>query len=224
MNHTTVGVEERMAGQVVSTVSDGRKARCAGQRGAALVEFALIFPFFLMVVLGMFSGGQAYNRKISMTNAAAEASRYGATLAPSTQAASPPPECYVVGGPPGSSCGIDVWMGTVARAVIQNASGDLSASTSERRVCVAYVHPAATSSVAPHAEQSHMAVFTTSDTAPASQDSGPGAQCFSDGRLPSERRVQIEVSRRSPIDALLFSINNLTLTARSVTRFEATSY
>ena len=34
-----------------------------GERGAALVEFALILPVFMMLVLGMFSGGIAYNHK-----------------------------------------------------------------------------------------------------------------------------------------------------------------
>lgn len=50
------------------------------ERGAALVEFALILPVFMALVLGMFTGGVAYNRKLSMTNAVREGARFGATL------------------------------------------------------------------------------------------------------------------------------------------------
>lgn len=45
------------------------------------MEFALILPVFLGLVVGMFSGGIAYNRKISITSAVREGARYGATLA-----------------------------------------------------------------------------------------------------------------------------------------------
>ena len=51
-----------------------------GDRGATLVEFALILPLLMMLILGMFSGGIAYNRKNSMTNAVREGARYGATI------------------------------------------------------------------------------------------------------------------------------------------------
>jgi Flp pilus assembly protein TadG len=49
-----------------------------------LVEFALILPIFMMLILGMLSGGRAYNNKIDITNAVREGARYGAVL-PRTQ-------------------------------------------------------------------------------------------------------------------------------------------
>lgn len=49
--------------------------------GASLVEFALVLPLLMALVLGIFSGGIAYNRKIAITNAVREGSRFGATLA-----------------------------------------------------------------------------------------------------------------------------------------------
>ena len=49
--------------------------------GAGLVEFALILPLLMALILGIFTGGLAYNRKISITNAVREGARFGATLA-----------------------------------------------------------------------------------------------------------------------------------------------
>lgn len=48
--------------------------------GASLVEFALILPVFVMLILGMFSGGIALNDKQQMTHAVREGARYGSTF------------------------------------------------------------------------------------------------------------------------------------------------
>lgn len=197
----------------MSTERGRRAGSWRTERGAALVEFALILPIFLTLVLGLITFGQSYNRKLTMTNAAAEASRYGATLAPSTLPS--PPPC----------CGIDEWVKEVAKAVVQNASGDLDAGVPGREICVAYVYPAGVDdnpqTVEGHGQVSHRLVLTTDDVGVASP---PGlAQCFADGRPASERRVQVLVSRKSPLQALFFNYD-LTLTARSVTRFEASTF
>jgi Flp pilus assembly protein TadG len=47
--------------------------------GAAAVEFALLFPIFMVLALGMINGGLAFSRQINVTQAAREASRFGAT-------------------------------------------------------------------------------------------------------------------------------------------------
>ena len=54
------------------------------ERGTALVEFALILPIVVSLMLGMVTGGLAYNKKIALTDAVRGASRYGATLADSS--------------------------------------------------------------------------------------------------------------------------------------------
>src|SRR5258708_12152723 len=56
-------------------------ARARGEQGASLVEFALIVPLLFALVLGIATGGLAYNRKISITNSRREGARFGATLA-----------------------------------------------------------------------------------------------------------------------------------------------
>jgi Flp pilus assembly protein TadG len=57
-----------------------RQVMRRGERGAGLVEFALVLPLLMALVLGLVTGGIAYNRKISITNAVREGARYGATL------------------------------------------------------------------------------------------------------------------------------------------------
>ncbi|HEV3365128.1 MAG TPA: TadE/TadG family type IV pilus assembly protein [Acidimicrobiia bacterium] len=82
------------------------------ERGAALVEFALVLPLIMALILGMVTGGAAYNRKLSLTNAVREGSRFGATL-------------------DGSS----TWASSIQTRTAELATGDLSTS----QVCVQLV-------------------------------------------------------------------------------------
>lgn len=61
-----------------STVFAARRAR--GDRGVALVEFAILAPLLFALIVGIFSGGLAMSRKNSMTSAVREGARFGATL------------------------------------------------------------------------------------------------------------------------------------------------
>lgn len=56
-----------------------RFRRHSDDSGAAAVEFALLFPIFMVLALGIINGGLAFSRQINVTQAAREASRYGAT-------------------------------------------------------------------------------------------------------------------------------------------------
>jgi Flp pilus assembly protein TadG len=58
--------------------------RRESERGAALVEFALILPIVVSLMMGMVTGGLAYNKKIAITDAVRGAARYGATRSDST--------------------------------------------------------------------------------------------------------------------------------------------
>lgn len=49
-------------------------------RGAAAVEFALLFPLFLVICFGTISGGILFSDKLALTQGAREGARYGATL------------------------------------------------------------------------------------------------------------------------------------------------
>jgi hypothetical protein len=90
-----------------------KEGRGAGERGAALVEFALILPVLMALVLGMITGGAAYNRQLSLTNAVREGSRFAATL-------------------PGGT----TWATDVQTRTVEAAGGDLA---STNQVCVRLV-------------------------------------------------------------------------------------
>lgn len=53
------------------------------ERGAVLVEMALVLPVLLLLLLGIITVGGAYNEKQQLTHAAREGARYGATLSQS---------------------------------------------------------------------------------------------------------------------------------------------
>lgn len=50
-------------------------ARTCSERGAVAVEFALILPVLLLMVLGMLEFSRAYNTQISLSGAAREGAR-----------------------------------------------------------------------------------------------------------------------------------------------------
>jgi Flp pilus assembly protein TadG len=54
-------------------VSNGR------DEGAAIVEFAMVLPLLVMLLLGMITGGLALNSSIAMADAVREGARFGAT-------------------------------------------------------------------------------------------------------------------------------------------------
>jgi Flp pilus assembly protein TadG len=56
-----------------------RSQRARGESGAAAVEFALLLPLFAMLTFGIITFGFAFERWLSVTAAAREASRFAAT-------------------------------------------------------------------------------------------------------------------------------------------------
>jgi Flp pilus assembly protein TadG len=79
-----------------------RKSR---ERGATLVEFALIAPLLFAILLGTITGGLALSKKNSITNAVREGARFGATVDVSS-----------------------TWGSSVQARVAELAAGDLAAS------------------------------------------------------------------------------------------------
>lgn len=91
--------------------------RRRGDEGASLVEFALILPIFMCLVLGMITGGVLYNRQLQITHAVREGARYGATV--------PTDETFSSG----------TWATNVRDVVVNRSDGQLTSS----QVCVALV-------------------------------------------------------------------------------------
>src|SRR5688500_9489815 len=98
------------------------------ESGAALVEFALVLPVFLMLLLGMMTGGLAYSRKLSVAQAAREGARFGATL------------------PITASTPVSAWLPRVGALTISSSDGELASDKPGRYVCVAHVPATGTAS------------------------------------------------------------------------------
>ncbi len=158
-----------------------------------MVEFALVLPVLLAFLLGTVTVGTAYDRSISMNNAARESSRYGAVR---------PIENDLTG-----------WLETVADVAVGSATGDLDSGVAGQFICVAYVYPNGIGS-----NDQTVRLVERSGT----RQVQTGQTCFDDGRPSDERRVQVQLARDTEIEAVIFS-RTITLNANSVTRFERTS-
>ena len=67
--------ERRIAAAVQRRTRDGRH----GSRGSAAVEFALIVPILVLLLVGTVSIGITYARSIALTDGVRESARFGAT-------------------------------------------------------------------------------------------------------------------------------------------------
>lgn len=172
------------------------------ERGAAMVEFALVLPLLLMLLVGIASAGLAYNHKLSLTHAAREAGRFGATL------------------PVTNFTNMNSWLDAVAQRAVDDAAGTLAPGTPGLIICVAYVHPDGTlatdSSTMRVDDGSPPVSYTT--LAPNPLDLTEW--CFADGRPTDERRVQVSVRREVDFNVVVFQ-TTLTLGSDAVNRFEA---
>ena len=110
---------ERLAGPVgTPPLAHPRRRRPTSERGAGLVEMALVLPVLIMLLVGTITAGIAYGQRNSLQNAAREASRYAATLpGPVTTA----------------------WLQTVRDVTRAAATGHLEATAPGQFICVAYV-------------------------------------------------------------------------------------
>lgn len=95
--------------------------RHRGDRGATAVEFAILFPVFMMLAFGTISFGFAFEKWISVTQAAREASRFAATY-------------------PMPSGGVSAWLTDVTTVAKEAAGITSSTSQSEYYVCVRFVN------------------------------------------------------------------------------------
>lgn len=104
--------------------SPARPRSARSERGAIFLEFAIVLPLLMSLILGIYTGGQAYSDKISVMEAVREGARYGASL------------------PMGTGAGaLAAWESGVANRVVAASGGDIALAD----VCVRWVLPSATS-------------------------------------------------------------------------------
>jgi Flp pilus assembly protein TadG len=173
-----------------SDASPAAVGRAQGDRGVAVVEFALVLPVLMILILGMLTGGICLSRALALSSAAREGTRFGAT--------------YPTTG------GLNAWLDSVAARAVTEANGDLDSTVTSRTICVAYVSPGsgATDQTKKRTQTGNGAASYTT-----------GSTCFDDGRPSSERRVQVVVTRTSVLDTFVKQ-TTLNLSAKSVARFE----
>lgn len=161
-------------------------------RGAVVVEFALVLPVLMVLLLGMVSGATAWNQSQSLGQGARVAGRYASTL------------------PLAAPAAMDAWLDGIADLAVASSEGNLGSGVTGRTVCVAYVDPAGS--------EPDETVSRTLDAA-GTRTSGV-VPCFDDGQSDSELRVQVELERGSYLDVGFYR-QTLNLRRTVVFRYEA---
>src|SRR3954452_24426886 len=101
-----------------------RPEHAHGERGAAMVEFVLILPVFLLIVFGGITAALSYEHKSEIVHAVRDGARYGATV--------PLNQCDTT-----SNCGTRNWAQLVQYVTAQRSDGTLSTA----QICVALIGP-----------------------------------------------------------------------------------
>lgn len=162
------------------------------ERGAALVEMAVVAPILIMLLLGLITFGNTHHQNISLESAARETSRFGATY------------------PIADAGSLDDWLRAVGVAAENAAGGNLSVTVDSRLVCVA------------HGASANPSGFTrlvaVGSQTVASAPTGVG-WCFENEAPNSDTVVQVHLQRQGTIQAFFFSMTP-TLSAEATTRFE----
>ncbi len=166
------------------------------ERGAALLEFAVVLPVLLSLMMGIVTSGSALNSSNSINNAARESARFGATF---------------------PADDLTFWLNTVADVAIDSATGDLEDGSPGRYVCVAYVYPDGTVPADSSVGTDHTIRIEIDED--GTRSVAPGQSCYSDGRPHDERRVQILAERDAYLQFVFFD-RTVTLDGQSTARFE----
>jgi hypothetical protein len=166
------------------------------ERGAALLEFAVVLPILLAVLVGIITSGAALNRSNSLNNAARESARFGATL---------------------PADNLTWWLNKVADVAIDAATGDLADGTAGRYVCAAFVYPDGTVPADSSVGEDHTVRIEVD--AGGTKKISTGSTCYADGRPNNERRVQVVAERETDLQFFFFD-RTVILDGQSAARYE----
>ena len=169
-----------------------RRARGAGDRGAVVVEFALVLPVLMMLLIGVVSGANAWNQSQSLGQGTRVAGRYAATLPV-----------------PAAEEDRDGWLDEVIDRAIASAAGTVDAGVDGRAVCVAFVDPQGLAPDDTFSRRMNASGVRTSDT----------TECYDDGQGDDTTRVQVVLARDGVLDFGLHR-RDLELAREVVFRYE----
>ena len=177
-------------------VTSNRRGR--GERGASMVEFALIMPVFMILIFGGITASLVYQDRSAVVNAVREGSRFGATL--------PYAQCDTTSNCTAGGSARN-WAQLVQYATQKRSEGALSLS----QICVALV-TGSTGSIYTHTG----GVYTTGTTS-----TFPTTGCFDDGNAYTETRVHVAAIKDGEKINLVFHAFPLSLTSKSISRYES---
>lgn len=166
---------------------------CGGDRGVAVVEFALVLPVLMMLLLGTVSAAAAWNQSQGLGQGARVAARYASTLPL-----------------PAAAADMNSWLDGIADRAVAAGEGTMTAGVAGRAVCVAYVDPAGSAPDKTVNRRIDAAGTRASGVVP----------CFVDGQGDSERRVQVVLERDGFLD-IGFYRQTLQMRRNVVYRYEA---
>lgn len=157
------------------------------------MEFALFAPLIFMLIVGMFTGGLVYNSQLSISHAAREGARYGATLAKATS----------------TSTG---WATNVQSIVVQRSAGALVAN----QVCVSLVTGSGPTVLSDPNTEDATNQYTTNGGSPCitndgSTDTGDRVQVVI-GKSPAQAKT-------ATIQGVVFNIP-VNLTSTAISKYE----
>jgi len=155
-------------------------------------EFTLVLPLFLSLVLGVYTGGLAYSKKISLVESVREGARYGVSLTPPTAA-------YIATE---VAAGRDPYANlkdTIKQRVVSASNGDVLYAD----VCVAFVLPS-------------MVTTTSTPVADCSLPDPPGATGVGETTI---HLIKVTARRPAKMEFFFFT-RNIVLTASMVARYE----
>jgi len=170
-----------------------RRGPGRGDDGVAVVEFALVLPVLMVLLLGMVSGATAWNQSQGLGQGSRVAARFASTL--------PLPE---------ADEDIDDWLDDTADRAVAASEGTMDAGVDGRAVCVALVDPAGGAADQTHSRRLDAAGVRTTGT----------DACFDDGQGEVLTRVQVVLERTGILD-IGFHRQHLELRRQVVYRYEA---
>ncbi len=169
------------------------------EQGAALLEFVVVLPVLMAILMGIVTSGSALNRSNAINNAARESARFGATL---------------------PADNLTLWLNKVSEVAIGSATGDLDDGAPGRWVCISYVYPDGVVPGGGSMGTDHTARLVINEAGTKKIDTGES--CYSDGRPSGERRVQVLLKRDVDLEFMFFD-STVTLDGESTARFERAS-
>lgn len=170
--------------------------RCSAEHGSTAVEFAILFPVFVMLAFGTISFGFAFEKWISVTQGAREASRFAATY-------------------PMPSGGVSPWLQDV-KTVAKDAAGIPSdAPSGDYFVCVRFVNqigPAPTPATTETTEGN-----LSGSSCPPLPSTSPSAS-GSPSAMP-DNRAEVVVARRADLN-WIFGTSSVPVSGKNISRYE----